>query len=129
VRPDSMIASSRRGFLQLSLAGAGFWLSGQFRLLGQASEVKLNAWIRISQDDTVTLIASQAEMGQGAGTTLPAVLAEELCADWKKVRVEQCGVDEAYNNPRVNWQFTGNSESTTGFFELRAAWEPPPARP
>src|SRR5262249_3597436 len=69
-------------------------------------------------DDTVTLIASQAEMGQGAGTTLPAVLAEELCADWKRVRLEQSGVNDAYNNPRINWQFTGNSESTTGFFEL-----------
>jgi isoquinoline 1-oxidoreductase beta subunit len=100
------------------MAGAGLLLSGQFRLLGQAKEVSLNAWIRIAPDDTVTLIASQAEMGQGAGTTLPAILAEELCADWKKVRLEQSGVNEAYNNPRVNWQFTGNSESTTGFFEL-----------
>jgi isoquinoline 1-oxidoreductase subunit beta len=34
------------------------------------------------------------------------------------VRLEQSGVDEAYNNPRINWQFTGNSESMTGFFEL-----------
>jgi isoquinoline 1-oxidoreductase subunit beta len=56
--------------------------------------------------------------GQGAGTTLPAILAEELGADWKRVRLEQAGVDPAYRNPRVNWQFTGNSESTTGFFEL-----------
>ena len=115
---ESLAAPSRRGFLQTSAAGAGWLLSGQFRLLGQAKEVTMNAWIRIAPDDTVTLIASQAEMGQGAGTTLPAVLAEELCVDWKKVRLEQSGVDEAYNNPRVNWQFTGNSESTTGFFEL-----------
>jgi isoquinoline 1-oxidoreductase subunit beta len=100
------------------MASAGLLLTGQFRLLGQVKEVKMNAWIRIAPDDTVTLIASQAEMGQGAGTTLPAIVAEELCADWKKVRLEQSGVDEAYNNPRINWQFTGNSESTTGFFEL-----------
>ncbi len=111
-------APSRRGFLQTSIAGVGLVLSGRFRLLGQPKEVSLNAWIRIAPDDTVTLIASQAEMGQGAGTTLPAILAEELCADWKRVRLEQSGVNEAYNNPRVNWQFTGNSESTTGFFEL-----------
>ena len=115
---ETMTAPSRRGFLQTSAAGVGLLLSGQFRLLGQAKEVSMNAWIRIAPDDTVTLIASQAEMGQGAGTTLPAILAEELCADWKRVRLEQSGVDEAYNNPRVNWQFTGNSESTTGFFEL-----------
>jgi isoquinoline 1-oxidoreductase subunit beta len=109
---------SRRSFLHTSAASVGLLLSGQFRLLGQAKEVRMNAWIRIAPDDTVTLIASQAEMGQGAGTTLPVVLAEELCVEWKKVRLEQSGVDEAYNNPRVNWQFTGNSESTTGFFEL-----------
>jgi len=118
VRLETINNPSRRNFLQTSAASVGLLLSGQFRLLGQAKEVRMNAWIRIAPDDTVTLIASQAEMGQGAGTTLPAVLAEELCVDWKKVRLEQSGVDEAYNNPRVNWQFTGNSESTTGFFEL-----------
>ena len=118
MRHEPAVVPSRRAFLQTSMAGAGLLLSGQFRLLGQANEVSLNAWIRIAPDDTVTLIASQAEMGQGAGTTLPAILAEELCADWKRVRLEQSGVNDAYNNPRVNWQFTGNSESTTGFFEL-----------
>ena len=116
--PKPVAVPSRRAFLETSIAGAGLLLSAQFRLRGQAREVSLNAWIRIAPDDTVTLIASQAEMGQGAGTTLPAILAEELCADWKKVRLEQGGVNAAYNNPRVNWQFTGNSESTTGFFEL-----------
>ncbi len=118
MRPNSVAQPSRRGFLQTSMTGVGLLVSGQFKLLGQAKDVSLNAWIRIAPDDTVTLIASQAEMGQGAGTTLPAILAEELCADWKRVRLEQSGINPAYNNPRVNWQFTGNSESTTGFFEL-----------
>jgi len=111
----------RRAFLQTSAAGlAGLVLSGQFKLIAQNRNdpVALNAWVRIGTDDTVTLIASQAEMGQGAGTTLPAVLAEELGADWKRVRLVQAPVDTAYRNPRINWQFTGNSESTTGFFDL-----------
>src|SRR5262245_35376822 len=111
----------RRQFLQTSAAGlAGLILSGQFKLNAQnrRDTIALNAWIRIGTDDTVTLIASQAEMGQGAGTTLPALLAEELGADWKRVRLEQAPVDAAYRNPRINWQFTGNSESTTGFFDL-----------
>jgi isoquinoline 1-oxidoreductase beta subunit len=111
----------RREFLEAS-AGflTGFVLSGQFRLDAQErkDEITLNAWVRIGTDDTVTLIASQAEMGQGAGTTLPAILAEELGADWKRVRLEQAPADTAYRNPRINWQFTGNSESTTGFFDL-----------
>ena len=78
----------------------------------------LMPWIRISSDDVVTLISSQSEMGQGAMTTLPAVLAEELGADWSRVKIEFSPTAPPYRNPRINWQFTGNSESTTGFFEL-----------
>lgn len=81
-------------------------------------EVQLNAWVRIASDDTVTIVVSQAEMGQGIRTTLPAVLAEELGADWSRVRLEDSPTDPAYRNPRINWQFTGNSESTPSFFEL-----------
>jgi isoquinoline 1-oxidoreductase beta subunit len=111
----------RREFLEASAGlSTGLILSGQFKLDGQdrKATVTLNAWVRIGTDDTVTLIASQAEMGQGAGTTLPAILAEELGADWKRIRLEQAPVHTAYRNPRLNWQFTGNSESTTGFFDL-----------
>jgi len=121
VRRDTTGQIGRRDFLQTSAAGlAGLVLSGQFTLCAQDPKdpVKLNAWIRIGSDDTVTLIASQAEMGQGAGTTLPAILAEELGADWKRVKIEQAPAGADYRNPRINWQFTGNSESTTGFFEL-----------
>jgi isoquinoline 1-oxidoreductase subunit beta len=48
----------------------------------------------------------------------PAVLAEELGADWSCVKIEVSSTAPAYRNPRINRQFTGNSESTTGFFEL-----------
>jgi len=104
---NQILGIDRREFLEAS-AGflAGFVLSGQFRLDGQDRKdpITLNAWVRIGTDDTVTLVASQAEMGQGAGTTLPAVLAEELGADWKRVRLEQAPADPAYRNPRINWQ-------------------------
>src|SRR6266446_5681457 len=78
----------------------------------------LNAWLKIGTDDSVTIVVSQAEMGQGIRTTLPAVLAEELGADWLRIRLEDSPTDPAYRNPRINWQFTGNSESTPSFFEL-----------
>jgi isoquinoline 1-oxidoreductase subunit beta len=43
-----------------------------------AKTIPLNAWLKIGTDDSVTIIVSQAEMGQGIRTTLPALLAEEL---------------------------------------------------
>jgi isoquinoline 1-oxidoreductase subunit beta len=121
---------SRRLFLSASIAASGGLLIGYSLSPSQAAasspaaknqsqdDIPLNAWIRISPNDEVTLISSQSEMGQGIMTTLPAVLAEELCADWNRIKVEFSSVAPAYRNPRINWQFTGNSESTTGFFDL-----------
>ena len=117
---------SRRFFLSAAAAAGGGLLIGsglEPELIGalpqtQAKDIPLNAWLRISADDVVTLISSQSEMGQGVMTTLPAVLAEELGADWSRVKIEFSPVAPAYANPRINWQFTGNSESTTAFFEL-----------
>jgi isoquinoline 1-oxidoreductase beta subunit len=123
---------SRRFFLSASIAAGGGLLIGyslsSSSVIGDvvfaasqnktANDIPLNAWIRISPNDEVTLISSQSEMGQGIMTTLPAVLAEELGADWKRVKIEFSTVAPAYRNPRISWQFTGNSESTTGFFEL-----------
>jgi len=122
---------SRRFFLSASIAAGGGLLIGYSLspdALGNmisggsrpsaAKDIPLNAWIRISPNDEVTLISSQSEMGQGIMTTLPAILAEELGVDWIRVKVEFSSVAPAYRNPRINWQFTGNSESTTAFFEL-----------
>src|SRR5580765_2640799 len=92
---------SRRSFMH----GAGgltfaFALSGT--LLGRASEAyaaegaKLNAWVTIGTDDTITILCPQSEMGQGVLTALPLILAEELDADWSKVKCEL-----APGNPKV----------------------------
>src|SRR5882762_1183357 len=90
-----------------SLLKAGALVSGGLVLgvrLPQAlaadpAPAALNAWLRITPDDRVTIIVSQAEMGQGISTTLPAVLAEELGADWSRVELETSPVDPAYRNP------------------------------
>jgi isoquinoline 1-oxidoreductase beta subunit len=120
---------SRRVFLQAAAgAGGGLLLTGFIPVEGLAAEpsasgaaardMALNAWLRITTDDQVTLVCSQSEMGQGIMTTLPAVLAEQLGADWKRVKVEISPVATVYRNPRLNWMFTGNSESTASFFDL-----------
>src|SRR6201997_887821 len=113
----------RRQFLMTaSLAGGALLLKCAVRpeeaYASEAKVIPLNAWLKIGTDDSVTIIVSQAEMGQGIRTTLPAVIAEELGAAWSRVRLEESPTDPAYRNPRVNWQFTGNSESTPSFFDL-----------
>jgi isoquinoline 1-oxidoreductase beta subunit len=85
---------SRREFLA-GATGLTFSFALGGTLLGRASEVlaaeqavKMNAWVTIGIDDTVTIMLPGAEMGQGIMTSLPLILAEELDADWSKVRTE-----------------------------------------
>ena len=60
---------------------------------------KLNAFVHVGADDSVTLFIHKAEMGQGTVTSLSMLLAEELECDWKKIRTEFPGVE-----PRVRRQ-------------------------
>src|ERR1700676_2796538 len=118
---------SRRDFLTTTAKTGAALIVGCF-LVGRigsidasATDTKqsaLNAWVRIASDDSVTIVVSQAEMGQGIMTTLPAVLAEELGADWDRVQLEMSPTAQAYRNPRLHCKFTGNSESTMSFFDL-----------
>ena len=93
---------SRRGFVK-SAAGLTFSFALSGALLGRASEVfaavadaKLNAWVTIGADNTITILCPTSEMGQGVLTALPLILAEELDADWSKVRCEF-----APGNPKI----------------------------
>ena len=60
-----------------------------------------NAWLKIDADDTVTVIMPRVEMGQGAQTGLAMLVAEELDADWSRVRIEFAPFDSVYNNLAV----------------------------
>ncbi len=81
-----------------------------------------NAFVRVAQDDTVTVTIGKAEMGQGVYTGLAMIVAEELDIDPQRVRVEFAGVDPAFNHPMMPVQFTGGSMSTTSTYEpLRQA--------
>jgi len=76
-----------------------------------------NAFVRIGTDDNVTVIVNKSEMGQGVYTSLPMLLAEELEADWSKIKVESAPVDAAYNHPVFGIQMTGGSTSTASEWE------------
>ena len=100
---------SRRSFFRaVSTAAGGFALGCAAETADAqpagAARTPLNAWVRIEPDNWVTLVVSQAEIGQGIATTLPAVMADELGADWSRVRLENSPADPAYRNPRINWQ-------------------------
>ena len=69
-------------------------------------------FIAIAEDGTVTITCHRSEMGQGVRTSIPMVIAEELEADWSKVRVTQATGDEA----RFGNQDTDGSRSLRHFF-------------
>jgi len=121
---------SRRQFLQ---AGAGLTLGFCLPALaapaagpGKAGEglaaavnFEPNAFLRIGIDNSVTVISKHLEMGQGTYTGLATILAEELEADWKTVRVEGAPADaKRYNN-----LFWGPAQGTGGSTAMANSWE------
>ena len=118
---------NRRDFLKKTAGGGaaliiGFHLgSSAFADQAQEQEKKpvnpFDAWVRVTPDNRVTLILGKSEMGQGIMTALPMILAEELCVDWKQVKVEQ-----APTNPKIYDHGTGGSGSVSGsWLPLRRA--------
>jgi len=113
---------SRRSFLKGSAAAGGglvigFVLPAAGRLAEAAAPFQPNAYLRIASDNRVTVVCGLSEMGQGVLTAIPMLVAEELDADWSKVRVEQAPVDKAFNNPIFGMQATGGSTSVRGHWE------------
>src|SRR5271170_810181 len=117
----------RRDFLKTAVTGSAALLVG-FHLPASAfadssedQEKKpvnpFNAWVRIAPDNQVTLILGKSEMGQGIMTALPMILAEELCLDWSKIKI-----DQAPTNPKIYDLGTGGSGSVAGsWLPLRQA--------
>jgi isoquinoline 1-oxidoreductase beta subunit len=76
-----------------------------------------NAFLRIGTDNTVKVILSHCEMGQGIWTSLSMLIAEELDADWKSLQVEHAPADIAYYHTIYATQRTGGSSSLYSEFE------------
>ena len=105
----------RRSFLKVTaLAGGGMLvalyvkterLSAQF---GNDPAPVPSAYFRIAADGTVTIMAKDPEVGQGVKTMLPMLIAEELDADWKRVKIEQADFDDK----KYYGQFAGGSLAT-----------------
>jgi isoquinoline 1-oxidoreductase subunit beta len=121
---------SRRGFLK-GIAGAGAFVLGASLLpkvllgavgpLGDetmAGAVLLpSVYLAIATDGTVFIVCHRSEMGSGNRTGLPRIVADELDADWSRVKVVQATGNEKYGD-----QDTDGSHSVTSFYDaLREA--------
>lgn len=107
---------ARRSFLKVaSLAGGGLMVGLYLdvpetlaQTLGRDPGLLPNAFVRIAADGTVTIVAKNPETGQGVKTMLPMLVAEELDADWPKVKIEQADFDDT----KYAAQFAGGSMAT-----------------
>jgi isoquinoline 1-oxidoreductase beta subunit len=93
----TFLASASGLTFSLALGGSGLMAKD-----AQASDnaMKVNAWITIGTDSSISLMVPTAEMGQGTLTALPLILAEELDADWSKVKTEFAPPNpKVYGNP------------------------------
>jgi isoquinoline 1-oxidoreductase subunit beta len=107
---------SRREFVASGVAaGAGLVIGFYLPHRGPrvADSFAPNAYLKITPDNEVTIVVARSEMGQGVRTALPMILAEELEADWKNVKIDQAGASTLYGD-----QTTGGSAS------VRTTWDP-----
>jgi isoquinoline 1-oxidoreductase beta subunit len=111
--------TSRREFLKSSAAGsAGLLLAFYVPAFAAApnapeQDFKPNAYIAIDPRGDIRLVVTRSEMGQGVRTALAMILAEELDADWSRVKIEQGDCDPQYGDM-----------TTGGSMSIRSTWDP-----
>lgn len=117
------VALSRRSFLRASaLAGGGLLVSFGWddAVLAQgavtpgvAGALQPNGYVRLDADGAITIWSKNPDMGQGVKTALPMVLAEEMDADWARVRALDAPLDRA--------KFGGQGSGGSG--SMRDEWD------
>jgi len=124
---SSAHASDRRTFLKVSLSAGGALMIGGYldglaanpQNAAAADVFSPSVWLRIAPDNTVTVMLSQLEMGQGVMTSMPMLVAEELDADWATIKTEWAPADSKYGNPNFGGvQLTAGSNSVRGMWKL-----------
>jgi isoquinoline 1-oxidoreductase beta subunit len=113
---------SRRTFLKVSAASGALIIGGYIPGLNEtaraAGSFEPNIWVKIGADDSVTIMLSQLEMGQGVMTSMPMLVAEELDIDWSKIKTEWTPADPKYGNPDF-----GGMQLTAGSNSVRGMWK------
>jgi isoquinoline 1-oxidoreductase beta subunit len=115
------IALSRRQVM-IGAAGLSFAFAlghAQAAVLGtESSGTVLSPWISIAADGTITIMSAATEMGQGSMTSLPLIIAEELAADWSRVRIVPAApLDAIYGTPGFGgMMYTAGSNAVTSYY-------------
>jgi isoquinoline 1-oxidoreductase beta subunit len=118
------VDTSRRDFLKTgAIASGGLLMGVSLTMLPSAKAAGTlhtpNAWVHISDDNTITLLSARSEMGQGVYTSMPMLIAEELNVDIKKIRVAIAPPNaKLYGNPLL-----GGPQLTGGSTSVRDGWE------
>ena len=122
---------TRRQFLKMAGTGLAIAVAAApsgYRLLSAAEMEKRgpsfrpSVWLEVRPDNIVIITVNKSEMGQGVYTSMPMIVADELDADWKNVRMEPAPAGDAYKDPAWGSQSTGGSSSIRHMYEpLRLA--------
>jgi isoquinoline 1-oxidoreductase beta subunit len=110
----------RRTFLKLSLGASSLMFGFRLALAEEAADntampdsglqtFQPNAWVKVDNNNHITLMIDKSEMGQGILTALAMLLAEELEVDMNVVRTEFAPADPVYSNSLIGVQVTGGS--------------------
>lgn len=119
---SSVSVIGRRGFM-VGAGGLTFGIAFGLPDAGAATAAKpaaLSPWVTLARDGTITIMAAAAELGQGTRTAQPLVLAEEMDADWSKVKIVNAPPnDVVYGNPGVGGiMYTNAARTLSGYFPV-----------
>lgn len=91
-------------------------------MLESEGENLITTWVKISQDNIITVVVPHAEMGQGVHTALPMMLAEELEADWDLVTMVQAPAESTYANNALVKGYLIAGKDIPAFLDQPANW-------
>ena len=110
----NVVKLNRREFVKItSAASAGLVLALRAHGAQGDEEYPLGAFVDVATNGIVTIYVSKSEMGQGVRTALPMIVAEEMDADLKRVKIRQADLDKKYG-----------SMGTGGSSSIRTMWMP-----
>ncbi|MEH6791069.1 xanthine dehydrogenase family protein molybdopterin-binding subunit [Parasphingorhabdus sp.] len=132
-RPGTKGKWTRRAFIGAGVVAGGALVVGVAVRQGNPTErlsplltdgkdeQLLNAWVKVGADNVVTAVVPHVEMGQGVYTALAQMLADEMDADWNKVRILEAPADMQYVSDSIGRDFLFPDLEVPALFEPTVA--------